>query len=100
MREGDWWTFYDGEVARVRVEFYKRKAWVHVIFKRWGMDAMREMRRRFPELLTILRAIGYKEAHAFNKPDEKWARFVTMLGFREVRRNNGYIVVSRSTSHV
>lgn len=96
----EWWTFYDGDIARVRVEFYRGKAYAHVVFKKWGLGAMREMRRRFPELLKILAAIGYKEAHAFNdQPDAKWHHFVRMLGFREVHRNNGYIVVSRSTSH-
>lgn len=97
---GEWWTFYDGDIARVRVEFYRGKAYAHVVFKRWGLEAMREMRRRFPEMLSILAAIGYKEAYAFRaNPDDKWHRFVEMLGFSEVRRHNGYIVVSRSTSH-
>ena len=100
MKEGDWWTFYDGDLARVRVEFYRRKAWVHIVFKNWGMDAMRELKRQFPDLLKILRSIGYGEVYAFNKPDDKWARFVSMLGFQESYRNNGYIVVSRSSKHV
>lgn len=99
MKEGDWWTFYDGDIARVRVEFYKRKAWVHIVFKRWGMDAMRELRARFPEMLSILRTIGFVEVYAFNKPDEKWARFVAMLGFKESHCNNGYTIVTRSTNH-
>lgn len=98
MMPKEWHTYYDGPLARVKVEFFGGYAFAHITVRQWGMATMRALKDLFPNFLRMLNAIGFRRVYAYHEPDDKWRRFVRMLGFSELRMRNGYLVVGRSTA--
>lgn len=92
-------VFYDDDRARVVFEFWRGKAFIHMTIKQSGIGIMRELRARWPDVKAILKAIGFDVVYAYSLEilAEQWVRFMRPLGFTEVRRKNGLVLMEAQT---
>ena len=94
MRHAEKVVFYDGELGRCAVEFFRGSAYMHLRMKAWSLDAMRVARVIGPEILAVLQRLRCKHIFAYNREEagsDMWLRFMVSFGFKEVARKNGII---------
>lgn len=93
------YVFHDDDRARVVLEFWRGKAFIHMTIKKIGMDVMREIRARWADVKDVLKTIGFDVVYAYNLEilAEQWTRFMRPLGFTEVRRQNGLVLMEAQT---
>ena len=85
----------DDKRGTLRLEFYRRMVFLHLILRK-PMEGLRAVRAQFPALKAILRNLGYKKVNVIIKDnDEKLYRFERFLGFRDVRRLGGDILMEQ-----
>lgn len=97
MRHSEWYTVVDDRRGTLKLEFFRRMAFIHLVF-RLPMDGMRAARALFPEVKAMLRNLGYRFVHVIiPEGDQKLYRFEEKFGFREVKRHGGFILMAQET---
>ena len=78
-------------------EFYRGMVFLHLRVDRWGPSVMRLMRSRWPVIQEALREVGYTKIFAFYRESNRtMAAFAGRFGFREVRRNIGWVLLEKN----
>lgn len=94
----EWHTYWDDDIVRVRLEFFKRQAHLHVDLRK-PIAGMKLLREKFPELKAMLRNIGHRFVYVLiPEGDEKLYKFEKLFGFEERRRGQGHILMRQETS--
>lgn len=95
---GQWITLVDDDRARLVLELNFGMVFVHLHLFQWKPSVMRACRAGVRELKALLRDAGYKFMHVIILDDDcllyKWEQ---RMGFEELRREGGVIVMRQST---
>lgn len=93
-------VFYDGPLGRFVAEVFEGRAYLHLTMKEWSLEAMREVRKYAPVVMSRLREMGFERVYAYNKEEGEamWIRFMALFGFREKGRRNGWILMERDNA--
>ncbi len=101
MKRPEKYVWFDDERARLVIEFFRGRAYVHLKIRKWGMDVVREARTRWPEIRSALQGCGYPTVYTYNNvsdADPKWMRFAALFGFAEKARRNGVVVMEATSA--
>lgn len=86
---------YDDERGKFSIEFNRGLPFLHFSV-RLPMQAMRDAKRLFPQVLAWLRSVGHHVVCVLiPEGDEKLYRFVHIFGFREIKRIRGHVQLFR-----
>lgn len=89
----EWYTYWDDDVVRVRIEFFGRQAHLHVDLRK-PIAGMKLIREKFPDMKAMLKAIGHRFVYVLiPEGDDKLYRFEKLFGFEERHRKRGFILM-------
>jgi hypothetical protein len=95
--KAEWYTLYQDEVANCRLEFFRKRVFLHLSFNK-PFEGMRKAKKIWPELKLMLRNMGYKQMNVIIPDgDEKLYKFERHFGFVEKRRGKGLILMEQET---
>lgn len=91
-------TFYDSPKAKVYAWIFFRRCYVHVDVRESCYGVFRFLLEHWPEIPRIMKAVGVRNIYAFaeDQSDQKWARFVSRLGFKPLRMAAGRMIYEYS----
>jgi hypothetical protein len=98
VKESRWVTLVDDDRALFRIELNFGMAFLHLELRRFGPKIMRECKEGMTAVKRLLRQDGYKFVHVMiNDNDTLLYKWETKMGFTELRRKGGYILMRQST---
>ena len=91
----EFYTVIEDERGTLRLEFYRRMAFVHLTFN-LPLEGMRAAKHMWPELKALLSRMGYAAVHVIiPDDDERLYRFERHFGFEEIKRDGGAILMAQ-----
>ena len=93
LQKSQWVTYWEDELGVAKLEFFKGMAFIHLtLFK--PISGMRTVKRELVKLKVHLRGFGYKTLFVIIPDgDDKLYRFEKYVGFQEVNRAGGQILM-------
>ncbi|UOF80642.1 hypothetical protein [Caudoviricetes sp.] len=68
--------------AKIKLEYTEDSVFIHLDLFVWSRDILRRIDKELLEIGKTLKEKGYEFLYTYNrKEDEKWVRFVTLVGF-------------------
>ena len=99
MRSCEKVVFYDSQLGRFVVEFFRGRAFLHLKLGEKKKEAVRVMLALWPEYRKILRAIGYTKLYAYNREEIiEWPAFMRHLGFIPVLNRKGWLFMESNNA--
>jgi len=83
------YVLFDDEVARMKLEFWKRRAFIHLLAKGSPLRVARRALRMFPAAKRICAALGIRVVEALFPDNAGLERLCVLCGFRLYARENG-----------
>lgn len=100
MKQAEKMVLFDDERARFVAEFFRGRVYLHLKVRKWNLSTLKLMLELWPEFRRIFFNIGYPKVNAYYPVTNKlMPRFSGMFGFREVKRNNGWVLLETEAYH-
>lgn len=88
-----WLTVCDDARGSVKLEFYRGCAFLHLVL-RLPMQGLRDVKASFPALRSWLKRMGHNCVYVLiDQGNDKLYRFQRLLGFSDVWRRKGQILM-------
>ena len=83
------YVLFDDEIARMKLEFWGRRVFIHYLAKASPLRVARRALRVAADVKRICAAIGYKTIEALFRDNERLERLCVLWGFALVRKQEG-----------
>ena len=72
----------DDNEATIFLQHTAEAVFIHLDLRIWGRKVLRRIDKELIKIGKALKERGYKNLYAYNEnEDEKWIRFITLVGF-------------------
>lgn len=90
---------YENASVRCVLELWRGRCFLHFSVKRWLPSTRRLVRDRLIVLKQLLPELGVSKLEAFMPlADPRIMKMAQIFGFREVRRNEGFILMEHTNA--
>ena len=83
------YVLFDDDIARMKLEFFPRRVFVHYHAKASAFKVARRALRIWPQVMAICKRIGYARIEALFKDDKALERLCRLCGFTTVGHERG-----------
>lgn len=83
------YTLFDDEVGRMKLEFLRRRVFVHYMAKGSAVRVARRAIKIWPDVKRICATLGYRFTEALFPSDKGLERLCKRVGFDSTVRENG-----------
>lgn len=93
--KSEWETLVDDERGTLKLEFNSRMVFLHLTLRQ-ALAGMRAAKALFPDVLEIIRALGYRRVHVIiPEGNDALHRFEEFFGFSDLRHIRKHILMCR-----
>ncbi len=83
------YTLFDDGVARMKLEFWRGRVFIHYFRKGTKLSCARKFLRLWPDVKAICRALGYRTICALGPDNKGMERLLHIVGFKSLAHENG-----------